>query len=102
MAKKKQTETAAVTETVAIENLAEVTVTKRKPGRPVVADSARQMRLAAQAAKGGDVRRGRPANPTSARQQRMADRAAKMEAGVEIKRGRPKMVKAEAVENVES
>jgi hypothetical protein len=69
------------------------TETKSK-GRPTVEGSARQQRLAARAARvaaGGEVRKGRPSNPNSARQQRLANRVD----GVAVKRGRPKMEKAE-------
>ena len=65
---------------------------KGSKGRPVVENSARQMRLAARAARiaeGGEVRKGRPSNPNSARQQRLATRVE----GVAVKRGRPKMEK---------
>lgn len=71
------------------------TETKSK-GRPVIENSARQMRLAARAARvaaGGEVRKGRPSNPDSARQQRLANRAS----GV-VKRGRPKMEKVATTE----
>jgi len=76
------------------------TETKSK-GRPVVENSARQMRLAARAirvAAGGEVKRGRPSNPESARQQRLAVRAS----GVTVKRGRPKMEKQEVEATVEA
>ena len=66
---------------------------KGSKGRPVIENSARQMRLAARAARvaeGGEVRKGRPSNPNSARQQRLTTRAN----GVVVKRGRPKMEKA--------
>jgi hypothetical protein len=71
-------------------------VVKQK-GRPVVENSARQMRLAARAARvaeGGEVRRGRPTVANSARQAKLAVQAAKIAAGEVIKRGRPKMEKA--------
>ena len=71
-------------------------VVKQK-GRPVVENSARQMRLAARAARvaeGGEVRRGRPTVANSARQAKLAVQAAKIAAGGVIKRGRPKMEKA--------
>ena len=71
-----------------------------KRGRPVVANSARQTKLAARAervANGGTVERGRPANPNSKRQARLAAQEARKAAGVEIKVGRPKTVKADAV-----
>ena len=68
-------------------------------GRPVNGTSERQKRLAEMAdraaANGGIVKRGRPSNGDSERQKRLAERAAKAASGVEIKRGRPAMVKAE-------
>jgi hypothetical protein len=69
---------------------------KGSKGRPVVENSARQMRLAARAARvaaGGEVKRGRPAVETSARQAKLAAQAAKIAAGESIKRGRPKAEK---------
>ena len=78
------------------------TVVKQK-GRPVVENSARQMRLAARAARvaaGGEVRRGRPVVAESARQAKLQAMAAKIEAGIIIKRGRPKMQKAEVATEV--
>jgi hypothetical protein len=72
-----------------------------KRGRPVNGTSVRQARLAELAAKaemnGGSVKRGRPVNGESERQKRLAERNAKAEAGAVIKRGRPKMIKAETV-----
>jgi len=69
-----------------------------KRGRPVNGTSARQARLAELAAKaemnGGSIKRGRPSNGESERQKRLAERAAKAASGIEIKRGRPAMVKA--------
>lgn len=67
--------------------------TTAKRGRPVVANSARQAKLAAREAKvaaGGSIERGRPANPNSKRQARLAAQAARKAAGIEIKVGRPK------------
>ena len=78
----------------------ETTVVKQK-GRPVVATSARQARLAARAARiaaGGSAGKGRPANPESKRQARLAERAARLAAGEVIKPGRPKVEKPEAGE----
>ena len=63
-----------------------------KRGRPVEAESARQARLALK----GKVALGRKVNPTSERQKRLAALELKRASGVEIKRGRPKMVKPEA------
>ena len=62
-----------------------------KRGRPVEETSARQARLALK----GKVALGRKVDPTSARQQRLAAMELKRASGVEIKRGRPKMVKAD-------
>jgi hypothetical protein len=71
-----------------------------KRGRPVVAGSARQVRLdarAQRAAQGLSTGRGRPASQTSARQAKLAAKAAKIAAGIEIKRGAPKKTKSEPV-----
>ena len=78
-----------------VETVETVEVVKSK-GRPVVENSARQMRLAARAARvaaGGEVKRGRPAVETSARQAKLAAQAARVAAGETIKRGRPKVEK---------
>lgn len=78
------------------ENTTVVAEVKQK-GRPVVAGSARQARLAARAeraANGGSISRGRPVNPTSARAVKMAQKAARLAAGEVIKPGRPKVEKA--------
>jgi len=68
-------------------------------GRPVNGTSERQKRLAEMAARaeanGGSVKRGRPVSSNSARQQRLNERITKLESGIEIKRGRPAMVKEE-------
>jgi hypothetical protein len=65
---------------------------KGSKGRPTVAGSARQARLAARAtrvAAGGTVQRGRPAVEGSVRQAKLAARAIRVAAGGEVKRGRP-------------
>jgi hypothetical protein len=65
---------------------------KGSKGRPTVAGSARQARLAARAtrvANGGEVKRGRPTVETSARQAKLAARATRVAAGGTVKRGRP-------------
>jgi hypothetical protein len=87
-------ETLAVVETPATE-----TVAKRR-GRPVVENSVRQQRLALRAERiaEGYIGRGRPVNTNSVRQQKFSEREAKIALGIEIKRGRPKMVKQETVE----
>ncbi len=69
---------------------------KGSKGRPTVAGSARQARLAARAARvaaSGEVKRGRPAVAGSARQAKLAAQAARIAAGGEIKRGRPAVKK---------
>lgn len=73
-------------------------VTKKK-GRPVDPNSPRQIRIAEKTRlrEEGLLRRGRPAVEGSARQQRMQARAEKLAAGVQIKPGRPKVVKAEVI-----
>lgn len=65
---------------------------KKKPGRPAVEGSERQIKLAAMNEKRakGELKRGRPAVPGSDRQIREADKKAKMEAGLLTgKQGRP-------------
>ena len=85
------------TEDVVI-NITNEGVTKKK-GRPVDPNSPRQIRIAEKARlrEEGLLRRGRPAVEGSARQQRMQARAEKLAAGIQIKPGRPKVVKAEVV-----
>ena len=78
---------------------AAVAEVKGSKGRPTVAGSARQARLAAREARvaaGGEVKRGRPAVQTSARQAKLAAQAARVAAGGTIKRGRPAARKQEA------
>jgi hypothetical protein len=85
------------TATPAIKEPKVKTVKTEKPagkrGRPVVGESARQIKLAERAARvaaGGSIERGRPANPTSKRQARMSAQAARAAAGIAITVGRPK------------
>ena len=93
-------ELVAELETVA-EAEAPVVVEKvERRGRPVVAGSVRQLKLAGIAeriAAGAEIKRGRPVAATSVRQQKFADRAAKEAAGIKVGPGRPKMVKPEIV-----
>ena len=63
-----------------------------KRGRPINKESDRQKRLELK----GKVALGRKVDPNSARQKRLAEMELKRASGVEIKRGRPKMVKDEA------
>lgn len=85
------------TENVVI-NITNEGVTKKK-GRPVDPNSPRQIRIAEKTRlrEKGLLRRGRPAVEGSARQQRMQARAEKLAAGIQIKPGRPKVVKAEVI-----
>jgi hypothetical protein len=94
-----------INETTTIAETVETTVETAKRGRPIVVGSARQTKLAAQAAKvanGETISRGRPTNPESNRQARLAAQAARAAAGIEIKVGRPKMVKVEETKAVEA
>ena len=112
MSKKKQKQTvetvAAIetVETVAIENLAEVTITEKRKGRPIVLGSARQLKLEAQAKRiaenGGVAKLGRPVVATSTRQQKIQERLNKLAAGEVIRRGRPKMIVAAETTAVEA
>lgn len=74
-------------------------VVEKKKGRPVVAGSKRQEHLAKRMERmeksGGVVKRGRPTVDGSARQARIAKWNELKSNGVEIKRGRPKVVKTE-------
>ena len=63
-----------------------------KRGRPINKESDRQKRLELK----GKVALGRKVDPNSARQKRLAEMELKRNSGIEIKRGRPKMVKDEA------
>lgn len=67
-----------------------------KRGRPVNGESARQARLADlnERRESGELRRGRPVSGESERQKRLAEREARVAAGIEVKRGRPAMLKA--------
>jgi hypothetical protein len=76
--------------------MSKTTETSARRGRPTVEGSARQAKLAKQAAKiaaGGSISRGRPSNPESKRQARLNAQEARKAAGVEIKVGRPKVDK---------
>lgn len=70
-----------------------------KRGRPVVENSARQIRLNELEAKRymGTLKKGRPVNENSARQMRLKDLEERRQNGT-LKLGRPKMVKVEVVE----
>ena len=62
-----------------------------KRGRPVNSESERQKRLELK----GKVKLGRKVNENSERQKRLQALELKKLSGVEIKRGRPKMIKVE-------
>jgi hypothetical protein len=66
-----------------------------KRGRPVVANSERQVRLVKQAEnKANGIGQGRPVNPNSVRQIRLAELESKRVNG-ELKRGRPAKIKSD-------
>jgi hypothetical protein len=93
-------ELVAELETVAEAEAPVVEEKVERRGRPVVAGSVRQLKLAGIAeriAAGAEIKRGRPVAATSVRQQKFADRAAKEAAGIKVGPGRPKMVKPEIV-----
>ena len=71
--------------------IAQPTVEKKAPGRPVVAGSARQQRMEARQKliDAGLMRKGRPVVTDSPRQQKLAKIAAKIAAGIAPKPGRP-------------
>jgi len=66
-----------------------------KLGRPINGESKRQQRLLELEEKrsNGELRRGRPINGESKRQKELQERAARAAAGIEAKKGRPKMEK---------
>jgi hypothetical protein len=70
-----------------------------RPGRPINLDSVRQKMLAEKQRlrEEGLLRRGRPSVEGSARQARMQARAEKIAAGIQIKPGRPKVIKENVV-----
>jgi len=79
-------------------------VVAKKSGRPANANSKRQVTLAARAAakEAGTFKKGRPSVAGSKRQAVLAARAEKIAAGIEVKRGRPKVEKTvEAVVTLE-
>ncbi len=72
------------------------TEVKIRPGRPVIATSVRQQKLAeAQklAAEGKTKPKGRPSNPESKRQQALNQKQTIIDAGGIIKPGRPALAK---------
>lgn len=84
----------------AVVNITDEGVTKSvKSGRPVNPDSVRQKMLAEKQKQreAGLLRRGRPSVEGSARQARMQARAEKIAAGIQIKPGRPKVIKESVV-----
>ena len=92
---KKKVKNEEVVETVTNET---VTAEVKAKGRPANPESKRQQRMKEMAERkaNGTFKKGRPINGTSARQKRLAELAAKALAnGGTVKRGRPKVVKAE-------
>ena len=74
----------------------ETSVVAKQLGRPANANSKRQITLSARAAakEAGTFKKGRPSVAGSKRQAVLAARAEKIAAGIEVKRGRPKMTAA--------
>ena len=72
-------------------------------GRKVDPNSERQKRLTELAARreSGELRRGRPVSGESERQKRLAEREARVAAGIEVKRGRPAMLKVTDIVELE-
>lgn len=73
----------------------ETSVVAKQLGRPANANSKRQITLSARAAakEAGTFKKGRPSVAGSKRQAVLAARAEKIAAGIEVKRGRPKVEK---------
>jgi hypothetical protein len=90
-----ESQTEEVVITITNEGVAKST----RPGRPVNLDSVRQKMLAEKQRlrEDGLLRRGRPSVEGSARQARMQARAEKIAAGIQIKPGRPKVIKENVV-----
>jgi len=87
------------TEEVVITVTNEGVTKSTRHGRPVNPDSVRQKMLAEKQKQreAGLLRRGRPAVEGSTRQARMQARAEKIAAGIQIKPGRPKVIKESVV-----
>ena len=87
---KKETTTTAVETTVVVE---------KQKGRPSNPNSKRQQVLQERETKKamGIFRKGRPTVEGSKRQEVLAARAAKAASGIEVKRGRPKMIKQDGL-----
>jgi hypothetical protein len=75
------------------------TVVEKQKGRPSNPNSKRQQVLQERETKKamGIFRKGRPTIEGSKRQEVLAARAAKAALGIEVKRGRPKMVKQDTL-----
>lgn len=76
-----------------------VVVVEKQKGRPSNPNSKRQQVLQERETKKamGIFRKGRPTIEGSKRQEVLAARAAKAALGIEVKRGRPKMVKQDTL-----
>jgi len=86
--------------TATTENVTNVTEVKVKSGRPTNPNSKRQIELAEKAAlrEAGLLKRGRKADPNSKNAIKAAEKAARIASGIEIKPGRPKVVKIETID----
>ena len=88
------------TNTIEVIQVNTISKNGKRLGRPANANSRRQQTLAAKATlrELGLLKKGRPVDPTSKKQQREQARLEFLANGGVIKRGRPKMVKAETTE----
>lgn len=88
------------TNTIEVIQVNTISKNGKRLGRPANANSRRQQTLAlkAELREKGLLKKGRPVDPTSKKQQREQARIAFLMNGGVIKRGRPKMIKAETTE----
>ena len=88
------------TNTIEVIQVNTISKNGKRLGRPANANSRRQQTLAlkAELREKGLLKKGRPVDPTSKKQQREQARIAFLTNGGVIKRGRPKMIKAETTE----
>ena len=88
------------TNTIEVIQVNTISKNGKRLGRPASANSRRQqiMALKAELREQGLLKKGRPVDPTSKKQQREQARLEFLANGGVIKKGRPKMIKAETTE----
>jgi hypothetical protein len=88
------------TNTIEVIQVNTISKNGKRLGRPANANSRRQqtMALKAELREQGLLKKGRPVDPTSKKQQREQARLEFLANGGVIKKGRPKMIKAEVAE----